>query len=142
MNQTDDEAVSISFGHLERERLEFVFPSIRRDSEGWLHPVVRISAGPFFGSANAYCELSDFTRLLPELQSLYDTLRGTATFETIEGQVAFTLTGDGLGHIELRGFLTDSAGGSNRLNFAIAFDQTLLWHSIPEFQDLLDANSK
>ena len=140
MNDTDNEALSISFGHPERERLEFVFPSSGRPIQGWFHPTVTVSSGPFSGSTNAYCELSDFARLLPELQRLYDELRGTATFATIERQIGFTLTGDGLGHIELRGFFDDRAGGDNRLNFSISFDQTLLWHSIPEIRDFLDAN--
>jgi len=142
MNDAENESVFISFGHPQRERLEFVFPSGGRHMQGWLHPMVTIVAGPFSGATDVYCDASDFALLLPELQRLYDALRGTATFSTIERQVGFTLTGDGLGHIELRGFLYDRAGGSNRLDFAINFDQTLLWHSVSELRDFLKANSQ
>ena len=119
VNDPDDEAVSIGFGHSQHELLKFVFPPRRADSEGWLLPIVTVLAGPFSGSTNVYCCVSDFARLLPDLQRLYDTLRGIATFDTIESQIGFTLTGDGLGHIALRGFLDDRAGGSNRLTFDI-----------------------
>jgi len=77
---------------------------------------------------------------LPDLQRLYDSLRGTATFEPIEDQIGFTLKGDGLGHIVLQGFLHDKAGGTNRLSFEIAYDQTMLWHSIAEIGDFLYEN--
>jgi hypothetical protein len=140
MKESDD-AAYVGFGHPDRERVEFVFPPGRPDSDGWLRPTVTVSSGPFSGSADVYCSVSDFAQLLPDLQRLYDTLRGTATFDTIEGQIGFALTGDGLGHIALRGFLDDRAGGSNRLSFHIAYDQTLLWHSIAEIRDFLDANS-
>ncbi len=142
MNDTDDEAASIRFGHPEHERVEFVFPPGRADTEGWLRPSVTISCGPFSGTTAVYCSVSDFARLLPDLQRLYDSLRGTAAFDTTETQIGFTLTGDGLGHIELRGFLDEHAGGGTRLSFDISFDQTLLWHSISEIQQFLDANSQ
>jgi hypothetical protein len=142
MNTTDNDSTIISFGNAERERLEFVFPSGGRHTQGWLHSKITISAGPFSGATDAYCEPSDFARLPPELEGLYDRLRGVAKFETIEGQIGFTLTGDGLGHITLSGFLEDCPGGSNRLNFSIEFDQTLLLHSIPEIRAFLTANSQ
>ncbi|MBC7992457.1 MAG: hypothetical protein H7Z15_04345 [Rhizobacter sp.] len=81
-------------------------------------------------------------RILPQLRSLYDTLHGTATFDTIERQISFTLTGDGKGHITLAGFLADRAGGDNRLEFSLSYDQTLLPRSIGQIEHLLRATTK
>lgn len=77
--------------------------------------------------------------MLPQLQRLYATLRGIATFQTVERQVGFTLTGDGKGHIELVGFLKDRGGGDNSIQFRLSYDQTLLPRSITQIEALLRA---
>jgi hypothetical protein len=109
-------------------------------------PLLKIGSGfvarwlqGFHGETNLYLEADDFDSLLPDLRQLYESLRGNAEFKTIENQVGFRLTGDGRGHIELRGHLLDRFGDGNRLDFTLNYDQTLLWHSIAEIDNLLTA---
>jgi hypothetical protein len=147
MDDTDSDALTVNFGSGEQERLEFAFAAAdlarsRVLHDDWLEPTVSICAGPFSGAARVHVIASDFVRLLPQLRSLYDTLRGTATFDTIERQIAFTLTGDGKGHITLAGFFEDRAGGDNRIQFSLSFDQTLLPRSIAQIERLLHTISK
>lgn len=147
MDETDSETLIIGFGYPDRERVQFAFipADLARSrvlSDDWLRPRASVGAGPFRGETDVYVTVSDFARLLPELRALYDSLRGTATFATIEQQVGFTISGDGMGHITLSGFLEDRAGGDNRLEFRLSYDQTLLVHSISEVDALLHATSK
>src|SRR5690349_16976024 len=98
MSARDD--IMISFGSFEWERLEFVveaasFTRPRTESDDWLDVQVLVQASAFHGTARVCVTLGDFTRLLPEMRALYDSLRGAATFATIERQVGFTITGDG-----------------------------------------------
>jgi hypothetical protein len=65
-----------------------------------------------------------------QLNSLYQTLTGSARFETLEGQLELEATGDGLGHIKISGKAYDQAGIGNKLVFAIGIDQTQLQTSV------------
>jgi hypothetical protein len=142
MARSDCRSLIVGFGHPERERIEFVFSDseverFRSSGEDWLQAHCTVVAGTFQGEADLWFESADFARVLPPLRQLYETLQGAVDFHTIEDQVGFCLTGDGRGHIELRGYLLDRAGGGNRLEFALNYDQTLLWHSISEIDELL-----
>jgi hypothetical protein len=44
----------------------------------------------------------------------------------MEGQVAFSLAGDGQGHVRVQGEAADTVGGDNRLQFSFDIDQTYL----------------
>ena len=136
---------TLRFGHPDREQLVFVFSASevqreRGQSSLGLHSAVSIQAGGFTGQAQVFCDLQDFTSLLSEMESLYTTLSGTAMLQTMETQVGFTITGDGLGHISLEGFLLDRCGDGNRLEFRLDFDQTLLWHSVSDLRHLTQSS--
>lgn len=60
-------------------------------------PRVVVRAGTFQGEADPYFQAADFERFLRELRLFLKELRGTATFTTLENQLGFSLTGDGLG---------------------------------------------
>ena len=125
----------VSFGQTEHERLEFVFDSAgtlteRSESDTWLDATVSVQVSTFRGHAKVSITAGDFARLLPQLRSLHESLRGSATFETLERQIGFTVTGDGRGHISLQGSLGDRFAQANRIEFTLAFDQTLLGQSI------------
>jgi hypothetical protein len=127
----------ISFGQAAYERVQFAFDrdtlaSSAVESEVWLDAVVTAQASSLRGEAKVSIMKGDFARLLSGLRPLYHSLRGAATFDTLEDQVGFTITGDGMGHIVLKGFLRDRAGGDNRLEFTLRFDQTLLAQSIAQ----------
>ena len=147
MDETDSDTLIVGFGSTEHKRLQFAFtgPDLARSRvlyDDWLEPSVSVQAGPFSGTTRVYISASDFVRFLPQLRSLYDTLHDTATFDTIERQVGFTLTGDGKGHITLAGFLEDRAGGDNRIEFRLSYDQTLLSSSISQIGHLLHTTTK
>ena len=96
-------------------------------------------AGIFQGEADPYLQATDFEGFLHELRLLSKELRGTATFKTVENQLGFSLTGDGLGHITLHGYLLDRSGFGNRFQFNLSYDQTFLGESIAAIKRLLDA---
>ena len=77
---------------------------------------------------------SELERFATELQSLFQTLRGVAKFQTLEEQLHLELKGDGKGYIALNGELLDRAGIGNRLNFSFQFDQVALGESIREIK--------
>jgi hypothetical protein len=64
--------------------------------------------------------------LQEQLSVLYERLTGEAVLETMERWLCFRITGDGRGHLELRGKLCDDLALGNTLDFRLAFDQTLL----------------
>jgi hypothetical protein len=146
MSETSAEDVVIAFGHPEREPLEISFTHTdlerwRRTpaSEDWLQPRVLIRSGGFDGKVYPYLQATDFKRFLTELRVLWTELRGKATFTTLENQLHFSLSGDGRGHIHLRGRLVDRLGEGNCLEFSISYDQTFLGASIAAIEKLLSA---
>jgi hypothetical protein len=144
MKRFDYEPLIVSFGHPQQERLEIAFSALeierfRRSIDDWLLARITVAAGGFSGEAELWFEAADFACLLPNLRRLYDMLRGDVDFKTVEDQLRFRLTGDGRGHIALRGHLLDGLGDGNRLDFTLKYDQTLLWHSIAEIIEFLAA---
>jgi len=71
---------------------------------------------------------------LTQLRPLHQSLSGTAEFTTLEEQLHLRLSGDGKGHIELVGEISDQPGIGNRLHFALHFDQSQLGTSIHELE--------
>jgi hypothetical protein len=69
-----------------------------------------------------------------ELKKTYDSLNDQAEFKTLEGQIQIKIEGDGLGHFSVDCEVMDDAGVGNKLNIAMAFDQT----QIPDFVRQLD----
>ena len=89
----------------------------------WIACEIHISAGGFRGGFEASLRSDEFQAFLTELESLDQTLEGTAAFSTMEGQLALAMTGDGKGHVRVRGEAQDLPGG-NRLQFEFDIDQT------------------
>ncbi|HEY6167762.1 MAG TPA: hypothetical protein VI454_06960 [Verrucomicrobiae bacterium] len=129
-----------SFGHSERERIEVDVHGYERPATGeywddnWLNVDIRVQAGGFRGNAAATIITSELTKFLSELRPLLETLRGSAKFSTMEGQLKLQLDGDGKGHIELQGEVADRPGIGNCLNFTLQFDQSQLRASVQELE--------
>ncbi len=129
-----------SFGHSELERIEVDVLGYERAAVGeywdnnWLVVEIRVHAGGFHGKASAAIIASELIQFATELRPLYETLSGSAKFETMEGQLSLHLVGDGKGHIELRGEVGDQPGIGNRLNFTLNFDQSQLERSVREIE--------
>ena len=60
-----------------------------------------------------------------DLKNLYDTLKGNATFTTIEGWIQISITGNGRGNLTLDCYLS-SGDGTIRLESKFSLDQTYL----------------
>lgn len=127
-----------SFGQSEYDRLEIDVLRYEREPIGeyhddnWLTVRVRARVGGFEGTVEAAIVTDELTAFLAQLRPLHRTLRGTAEFTTLEGQLYLRLTGDGRGHIEMSGDLLDQPGIGNRLHFTLNLDQTQLGSSIQE----------
>ena len=114
-----------SFGQSENDRVEIDVLGYERTPVGehfddnWLVVKIRVHVGGFRGTSNASILTDELTRFLSELRPLYDKLKGSAEFSTMEEQLSLRLVGDGKGHVELRGEISDQAGIGNRLHFSI-----------------------
>ncbi len=132
--------MTFSFGQSEHERLEIDVLSYERQPVGeyyddnWLRVEIRVHAGGFRGKVSATILAAELDGFLQKLKSLYQTLSGNAEFITLEEQLTLNLIGDGKGHIELRGEVTDQPGIGNRLSFTLQFDQSQLAGSIRELE--------
>jgi hypothetical protein len=97
--------------------------------KNWIHSRITVKGGAFRGQF--YCDLmtTDFEFFKRELKKICDSLKGQAEFKTLEGQIQIKIEGDGLGYFSVDCEVMDEAGIGNKLNIAMAFDQT----QIPDF---------
>jgi hypothetical protein len=125
-----------SFGQPERDRITVDVLRYeravtgQREDDNWLVVQIEVRAGGFRGKANATIMTDELARFVSQLRPLYETLSGTAEFTTLEEQLHLHLSGDGKGHIELKGEVMDAAGIGNALEFHLQFDQSQLAESI------------
>jgi hypothetical protein len=92
----------------------------------WIDCEVEIAAGGFRGHFRAHMRSEEFAGFLTDVLVLERTLEGGATFTTMEGQLSVTLSGDGKGHVHVKGTSADEPGSGNRLEFGFDIDQTYL----------------
>ena len=111
----------LSFGGAEFERFTiavrgYSYPTRTDEDDGnWLNCKASVAVGGFRGSAECSLRAEEFEALESDLVRLLADPRGSAEYTTLEGQVAFTMQGDGLGHFEIRGELWDQPGIGNCL---------------------------
>jgi len=108
--------------------LEFVkieLPSVF-SSEGWAQASVEIKTNYFHGTLSPWVDARDFSLFANSLSILYRTLKGTAYFETTEGQISFKLEAKSSGRIEMSGVAWSEACYGSRLEFEISLDQTFI----------------
>ena len=106
------------------------------ERDDWLEATVSIRAGGFGGSFDATLMTCDFPPFRTQLQRLYETLDGTATFETIERQLRIECAGNGCGGIAIQGVAKDQVADGNVLRFEFGVDQTFLPAIISDLQDI------
>lgn len=92
----------------------------------WIDCEIQIAAGGFRGQFRADLRAEEFATFSTEVLALNRTLEGAATFTTMEGQLAVSLTGDGKGHVHVQGTAVDEPGTGNQLEFGFDIDQTYL----------------
>lgn len=92
----------------------------------WIACEVEIVTGGFQGAFRADLRSEEFRAFLEEAEGLSTTLDGAASFSTMEGQIAFSLAGDGKGLVRVQGEARDAPGSDNQLHFCFDIDQTYL----------------
>ena len=136
---------SIAFGGKEHERLEIIVFGYERAASGdyhddnWLSVEVSVNCGAFRGKFRAAFLTGELESFHAQLTSLYQTLKGNARFETLEGQLELEAIGDGLGHFKISGQARDQAGIGNKLIFEIGIDQTQLQTSVQSLATAMSA---
>ena len=135
--------MTFTFGGSDRERVEVDILRYERKPVGeywddnWLTVQVSVHAGEFHGKVNAAIFTGELVAFMNQLRPLFETLRGSAEFTTMEGQLKMRLIGDGKGHIELRGEAADEPGVGNLLSFILRFDQSQLGRSTHELEKVI-----
>jgi hypothetical protein len=136
-----DDALAFRIGRSNREHLVVslsrrLLPEVNDYWDGnWIHATVDIAAGSFRGEFEGQFRIWEFARFRDQLRVLYERLKGGAKFETMEGQLAIEIEGDGRGHFHAACMAVDQPGIGNRLTFGLDFDQT----ELPEILRGLDA---
>jgi hypothetical protein len=92
--------------------------------DGWLRSHVSLKVGAFSAEYPCMLDGGAFQRFEHQLRELHRALKGKAEFSSYEGQFDLELTGDGMGHILVRGEAMDVAGIGNTLKFQLELDQT------------------
>jgi len=139
------ENLTFHLGGAERDYVEVAvrarsYPTATDYWDGnWLRSEVRIQAGGFSAGFEASFRAEEFARFLGELEALYTSLNGVAAFTTLEEQLKLELTGDGKGHVEVRGQARDVAGTGHLLRFRLHTDQTLLSAVLADLRRLVAA---
>ena len=122
--------------HIGGRESEYVRMSLLRDNgDGWISAQVEVVVGGFRGTYSGDFNSSAFTEFRDELERLYRSLSGLASFTSYERQLEITMTCTTQGHIELRGEAVDYVGTGNRLTFQLELDQTY----VPQILADLDA---
>jgi hypothetical protein len=106
-----------------------------RDGD-WIDCEVVLTVGGFNGSVRADLRSEEFRSFLEEAQALAQAPDGGASFTTMEGQVAISLTGDDQGRLRVSGEAIDEG---NRLQFAFEIDRAYLSSIIEALENLLIA---
>jgi len=105
----------------------------------WVKTKVTVKGGVFSGQFLADFMTTDFELFKRELIKLDKDFSGTAKLEPLEGQLLLNISGDGLGHFEVKCKATDQPGYGGTLSFVFSFDQTELPRLISELDKITKA---
>ncbi len=94
--------------------------------ENLLETPVEVHIGGFEAHVIAEIRTDELRNFRDELALLYENLEGDARLYVLQNWVDLTFHGDGLGHIHMRGTITDNPGIGNVLKFELRIDQTFL----------------
>jgi len=110
----------------------------RRLDEGddHLEATISLHAGAFSATFEALLATCDVPPFRTQLETLLETLSGSAIFNPIEGQLKITCVGNGRGGITVHVIAQDRARDPNELRFRLETDQTFLPRIIAELRDI------
>ena len=142
--QGDMNMATLSIGGSQKEKVTVHVTKYERaqssehHDDTWLNVVVLVSAGALSGEFSATFVTEEFVTFRSQVQTLYQTLKGTATSTTIERQLALTSVGDGRGHVHVKGEARDQPGVGHSLSFEL-IDQTQLASALRAFDQITEA---
>jgi len=114
-------------------------PDLFDFTEGnWIDCELQIAAGGFRGSFRVDLRSEEFESFTDEMEALRRAPDGTATFSSLDRQIALSLTADAAGHVRVSGEAVDAADG-NRLQFSFAIDPSHVAPICQSLHDLLTA---
>jgi hypothetical protein len=115
-------------------------PGLFDDRDGnWIECEIEIVAGGFRGEFTADMRSEEFHAFMDQVSELGRTVDGAASFTTMEGQLALSLTADRSGRIRIAGEALDLAGSENRLAFRFDVEDTCLPEMSRSLESLLAA---
>ena len=124
--------------HIGGEDSEYVrVEHLRDNGDGWFSADVRVAVGAFRGGYSADFNSWAFSDFLAQLETLYRSVGGTASFTSYERQLELVLSCNAQGHVQLRGEAMDLAGTGNKLIFRLDLDQTYVPAIISSLQSAL-----
>ncbi len=82
--------------------------------------------------------LNDLYAFVDKLKLFQNSLTGTFSLSNIEDNINVTLSGDGLGHVEIKGILLHTHDPNLKTEFVINSDQTFLPELIRECDQILE----
>lgn len=97
----------------------------KETNDEWLICVANFKYDGFEARFKFSTMLGDFCAFSDQLTPFYKTLRGQAKFQSIEDNVSFEMTTDGLGHVGISGYLRHTSYDVET-RFLIHSDQTFL----------------
>ena len=97
----------------------------------WLDCELHVAAGGFRGDLRAQLRSEEFAAFAQELDALSQTLEGTASFSTMEGQMSLALAGHLTGRVQVTGEAVDDLGAGNRLRFAFEIESDVSTANLP-----------
>jgi hypothetical protein len=101
-------------------------PDKESDAEGWVHATVSLELGAWKGRYAAQFHIDDFSHFASGVAALSSSLEGEALLSSMDGYLEVRLTGDGKGHVEVKGEAWDRPRWGTHLEFEFAIDQTYL----------------
>lgn len=125
--------------HIGGEASEYVrVANLRDNGDGWFSADVHVAVGGFRGGYSADFNSWAFSDFQAQLEKLYRSVGGTASFTSYERQLELVLSCDAQGHVQLRGEAMDLAGTGNTLVFRLELDQTYVPAIIGSLQSALE----
>jgi hypothetical protein len=94
--------------------------------ESWFNAEVEIRCDGWHGKFLASFMQGELSRFARELQILHEQLSGKAILAPLEPNLELSFTGDGKGHVEVKGIARNNFHTGTKLSFRLDLDQTYL----------------
>jgi hypothetical protein len=94
--------------------------------EGWFDAEVELQCDGWCGKFGASFMQGELSRFARELRILHEQLNGVASLTPLEPNLELSFSGDGKGHVEVKGTARNNFHTGTKLSFRLDIDQTYL----------------